>query len=310
MSLSSLINKGKEAITNVANNAAQKYNDYKEANQEFQNIINASEPLTGFMLCNNYDRTFNDYRKNKIIELIPSINRETASSIDSTLDPSIIIIMVFRATESKTNKAYWFLLTNKGIYITDIINYKIYNYEEVNNLDVILKGVMSQNVSFNNMAFNFELRDTDIERLKTILSNPEYRNNCFNDALKYLCGKEIEKQYINKYGVGITVTKDNMIVLHNGKISNDLIDKKAIQRVDVLSDNSTIMTRGINENNLLSSKQGCYELSLKIILNNGEKNIVILPKNTLNTMYARENTEYNNSIEFCKIIIEELLKRD
>ena len=31
MSLGSLLNKGKEAITNVANSAAQKYNDYKEA---------------------------------------------------------------------------------------------------------------------------------------------------------------------------------------------------------------------------------------------------------------------------------------
>ena len=50
MSLGSLINKGKEAITNVANNAAKKYNDYKAANQEFQKVIDSSVPMTGFML--------------------------------------------------------------------------------------------------------------------------------------------------------------------------------------------------------------------------------------------------------------------
>ena len=86
MSLSSLINKGKEAITNVANNAAQKYNDYKEASSEFQQIINNSTPLSGLMLCESFDRSFNSYRKNIIIKLIPSINRETAGLIDSTLN--------------------------------------------------------------------------------------------------------------------------------------------------------------------------------------------------------------------------------
>ena len=116
MSLGSLINKGKEAITNVANNAAQKYNDYKEANQEFQKVIENSTPMSGFMLSENYDRTFNSYRKNKIVELIPSINRETAKDIDKTLKGDIIILMIFRALESKTNKSYWFLLTNKGCY--------------------------------------------------------------------------------------------------------------------------------------------------------------------------------------------------
>lgn len=310
MSLSSLINKGKEAITNVANNAAQKYNDYKEASSEFQQIIENSTPLSGLMLCESFDRSFNSYRKNKIIKLIPSINRETAGLIDSTFNNSIMPFMVFRGIESKTNKMYWFLLTNAGLYITDTTNYKVYNYEEINDIRVILKGVMSQNVSFNNMAFSFEINDTDMERLKSFLTNPSDRINAINESLKYLCGKEISKQYINDYGVGITITKDNMIVLHSGNNINELLDKKSVQRVDVLSDNSTIMTRGINENKLLSSKQGCYELGLKIILPSEEKYIIVLPKNTLNTMYTRENTEYNNSIEFCKIVIEEILKRD
>lgn len=310
MSLGSLINKGKEAITNVANNAAQKYNDYKAANQEFQKVIDSSVPMTGFMLCENYDRTFNSYRKNRIVELIPSINRETAKDLDKTLNENIIVFMVFRSLESKTNKSFWFMLTNNGIYITDVINYKIYKYEEVSNLDVIVKGVMSQNVSFNNMAFNFEVTDTDMKKLEEYIRNIDARNNAINESLKYLCGKQAAKQYINDYDVGITVTTDNMIVLHEDNHVNEAINKKDITRVDVLSDNSTIMTRGVNENKILSAKQGCYTLALKIILTNGEKVITVLPMNALNSMYLREDTVYNNSIEFCKIVIEELLKRD
>ena len=149
-----------------------------------------------------------------------------------------------------------------------------------------------------------------MKRLENLINDSEYRDSLINESKQYLCGKEIERQYINDYNVGITVTKDNQIILHGDNNTSEILDKKRIQRVDVLSDNSTIMTRGINENKMLSSKQGCYTLTLRIILDDGERTITVLPMNTLNSMYLREDTIFNNSIEFCKIITEELLKRD
>lgn len=308
MSISDLINKGKEAISNIYGSAQQKYNDYKDANIAFQNLINSSEDLDGLMLCNE-SGIYNIGRQNKIKSLIPSINTEDINKIDRVIPFDETIISVTRVMEAKNKKTYFFVTTNKGIYLTDCVQYKYYNYSDINVLDIVVSGLMSQNVNFNNRAFNFELTDSAFNDLKVFLTNEVVRNEEIANAVSYLCGKEIKKQYINENNIGVTITKDNLVIVHTG-ISNEMINKKEIKRIDVLTDNTVIITRGENENKMLSSKQGCYEMTLKIILESREIILPVIPRNDLNTMYMREDTKYNNNLEFCKRIIDELLSKE
>ena len=305
MGISELFNKGKEKISDGINTAKDKYKEYSDSNAKFKELVDKSQVLDNLSSV-IVDGKEDLGRMEKIKQLGPNLSSDKIATIDKVVDRNENILMVLLSKECKTNIEYTFVLTEKKLYLINVDYYKVFEFEEIKIFEIIVKGVLSHNVNFNNMGFNIESSYENVSELINVLTNIEYRNVYLKDKLSHLCGIKLEKQLINKFGNGISIGDNNKVVLHNGS-ENHIIVKNDIERIDLLSDNSIIMTKGKMTSNFVSTKSGCYSMALKITTNKETYNIDIIPMSVMNTFYKNDNTIYQENYQFAKEVIEELL---
>ena len=306
MDISTLFNKGKEKISEGINTAKDKYKEYSDANSEFKKIVENSPVLDNLQRV-ELDEKEDLGRIEKIKQLGPNLSSDKVAIIDKVVDRNENILMVLLSKECKTNIEYSFVMTEKQLYLINNEYYRTFSFDEITKFEIVVKGLLSHNVNFNNMGFNIESSYENTSELIHLLTNSEYRSVFLKDKLSHLCGINLEKQLINRFGAGISVGDNNQVVLHNGK-DNHIIKKSDIERIDLLSDNSIVMTRGKMTSNFVSAKSGCYTMELKITTNDGIYNINIIPASVMNTFYKRDDSIYQENYEFAKEVIEELLK--
>ena len=305
MDISTLFNKGKEKISEGIDAAKDKYKEYSDANSKFKEIVEKSkvlDNLTPVIL----DEKEDPGRIEKIKQLALNLSSDKVRIIDKIVDRNENILMVLLSKECKTNIEYIFVMTEKKLYLINFDYYRTFEFDEIKVFEIVVKGLLSHNVNFNNMGFNIESSYENTSELIHLLTNKEYRDIYLKDKLSHLCGIKLEKQLINRFGTGISVGENNKVVLHTGK-ENIIIAKSDIERIDLLSDNSIVMTRGKMTSSFVSAKSGCYNMALKITTNKETYNIDIIPTSTMNTFYKRDDSVYQESYEFAKEVIEELL---
>ena len=306
MNLGNLYNKSKELISKGYNEVKGKIVDYKNASDSFNALKETCQTIecSGTTGVNNQYPT--GYRQQIIKNYANNLNNDKIDIINSFIPIEETILNVLLSKESKTNIEYWLVETNSFVYILNEKNYKKINYEETLSFEIILNGLMSQLTNFNNYAMEIEAQTENVEEFKNILLDKNYREKKYLEKSAYLCNKVPLKQLINNIGVGVTITTDNKIILH-GKESN-VIEFDDIDRIDVLSDNCVILTRGKMVKSMVSSKLNCYRMDLKVTTKNNSYILEILPPNTFGTLYKKEDSDYINSFEFCKAIISMLLQ--
>ena len=305
MGISELFNKGKEKLSDGINNAKDKYKEYSDANAKFKEIVENSQVLDNLTKVTLNSKE-DPGRMEKIKQLGPNLSSDKVRIIDNLVDRNENILLVLLAKESKTGTEYTFVMTEKKLYLINVDYYRTFEFNEIKVFEIVVKGLLSHNVNFNNMGFNIEASYETTSELINVLTNAEYRNIYLKDKLSHLCGINLEKQLINKFGAGISVGENNKVVLHNGK-DNHIIVKSDIERIDLLSDNSIIMTRGKMTSNFVSTKNGCYNMALKITTNNETYTIDIIPTSVMNSFYKSDDTVYQENYEFAKEVINELL---
>lgn len=307
MNLGSLYNKSKELISKGYNDVKDKIVEYKNSSDAFNALKNSCDIIECVDNTNVNNQYPTSYRARIIKDYANNLNNEKIDTINSFIPIEETILNVLLSKESKTNTEYWLVETNSAIYILNNERYKKIGYETPLTFEVILAGLMSQLTNFNNIAMEIEAPIEKVEEFKKILVDKNYREQVYLEKSAYLCNKVPLKQLINSIGVGVTITTDNKIVLH-GK-ENKVVEFDEIDRIDVLSDNCVILTRGKMVKSMVSAKLNCYRMDLKITTTNNNVYILeVLPPNTFGTLYKREDSDYIDAFEFCKAIISLILQ--
>lgn len=307
MNLGNIYNKSKELISKGYNEVKGKIVDYKNASDAFNTLKKTCKTIEcdGTTSVNNQYPT--SYRNQIIKNFANNLSKDKINIINSFIPIEETILNVLLAKESKTNIEYWLVETNSFVYVLNEKNYKKINYDESLVFEIILNGLMSQLANFNNYAMEIEAQLESVQEFKNILLDKNYREKIYLEKSAYLCNKVPLKQLINNNGVGVTITTDNKVILH-GKEST-VIDFSDVDRIDVLSDNCVILTRGKMVKSMVSSKLNCYRMDLKVTTTTNNTYLLeVLPPNSFGTLYKKEDSDYINSFEFCKAIISLILQ--
>lgn len=300
MNFKELFNKGKEMVVNGVATASKKVNDYKDAKLAYNDLAKKSVRIDGFSENVPRNKYLTEGRQRRLLNLCLSLNDYELAAIDGFIPIEETIIEAATIKEEVSSITYWFILTDKQIYLMTKDKYKLINYEDVKIFDIIVKDLLSTGVNFNNMAFTVEVDGTHTEKIRNILLNKDTRDQAISDTTKYLCGVIPKEQYINKYGTGITIS-DSGLVLHDRYEVNKLVQKNDIKTNQLILDTTVVSITGEANQSLLGVKHDCRKMDVKVTFNDGTEFVLeVLPTNTFNTSLNEYDENYIKSMDFAK----------
>ena len=303
-----LLDKGKKFVTENAQKLKEKKEEHDEAMKVFNALIDKKNKLemTDQICVNNAH--VQDFNIEKILKMASSsINQDRAKTLAQLVPIEETIIDVAYLKEETTGKYYYFILTNKYVYITDLAYYKKMEYTDITKCEVVVNNVLSKGLNINDIAFSIEGAFDEGDNFTNTLFNAEYRLKKLNENNSYLNGVVPSFQLINKYNAGITIDTNNNIVLHGGN-SNQTLKLDDIEYIKLILDGTVVYLRGINTTPLTTTKPSCYEMSLNFVTKTGEYNITILPRNAMNQVVNAQDSIYIENFEFGKKIINKVIE--
>lgn len=306
MSFNSIFNKGVDFLNKSANNIKDKAIEKKSQIDEFNLLITRSEHLSDLFHYEARNSSPSIGREQKILSLGITVNVPKAKLINGLIPVEETICNIKTAKESKTEIEYWFIITNKKLWILNEKEYTIREFEDIKTCEIVNNSVMSQYVNFNGNAFQFDGTQSDISKFCEILTDTSIRDSIINTNTEYLCGVTPKTQFLNKYLTGMTIGVDESIVFHNG-INNKKVTKDEIDHLELLMDNTLVMTKCKRDfQNIVSSLSECRKMTLKVVLHSEIFLIDILPQNIMGTLVKREDSLYQENYNFAVEIMNKL----
>ncbi len=306
MAFKDLLNKGMDLISKGAETAKKAAEDKKNAIHEFDLLKTKSDhigPMNTYVVNNNDPQVG---RETMILNACLTINVDNSRIINKLIPIDETIVDVKTGKEAKTEIQYAFAMTDKRLWVLNQKEYITYEFDNIKNFEMVNKGLMSQGVKFNDMAFVLDGTEKDVETFINNVFNPDIRLEAITRKIKYLCGITPAEQLLNANIHGITISKDNKIVLHNG-VDNKLVEITDIDVVQLLINDSVVISRGRTDSgNIMSSPMEARKMSIKFVLKMGDFTVDILEQNMMNTTYRREEATYINNYEFAKKIIDKI----
>ena len=300
-----LINKGANAVKDAAK---EKY----AAHQEFNLLITRSDHLTDLKPNEVHNQTPSIGKEQIILNKCLTINVGNSKVINNLIPLEETIVDVKTAKEAKTEFQYYFIITDKCLWVANEKEYKTYNFSDIKNCEIVDKSIMSQYVKFDDNAFVFDGSEGEVQKFCRILTEESFRNIEIAEAVKYLCGVKPIEQYLNIYITGMTIGENGQIAFHNGKAGNKLMNVSDIEYVQLLMDNTVVMTKGKPDmQSMISAMYDCRKMSIKIVAKSENYMFDVMPQNLMGTLVKKEDTTYLTNYNFAKEIInriEELLK--
>jgi len=293
-----MISKGTE---NVKNAAIEK----KNAMNEFSILKTRSThigPMKPYII-NNPDPGLG--KETQILNIGITISLENVRLLNNLLPIDETILDIKNTKEAVSEIEYVFAITDKRLWVYNKKEYMIYEFGTVENFEIINKGVLSQGVKFNNNAFVIDGTEADVTKFINTMMDHNFRDTVIKTRTDYLCGVTPIKQYTNAIETGITISTDGHIVLHNGD-QNYLIKPSEITMVQLLINDSVVLTKGLKENNsIVSNPMEARKMSIKVTLNNmSEYTIETMKQNTMSTAYKREDSTYIDNYNFTKNVVD------
>ena len=309
MNFNNLFSKSKDLLNKGVNSVKNAVNEKKETMHEFDLLITKSDHLPNLKPYEALNPIPSKGREQLILAVCLTMNVEKAKLVNSLLPVSESIIDIEIATESKTQMEYWFIITNNKLWIANRKEYKTVEFNKLSICQIVSKGLMTQSVNFNQNAFVFEGGETEIRKFCATLMNAETRDAEIAIKTGYLCGVTPKEQYLNIYMTGITIGTNNEIVLHNGKVKNQKVALEDIEYMQLMMDNSVVMTKGKKDmQSMISAQNDCHKMTLKVVLKTENFLIEVMPPNVMNTLVKKEDSLYQTSYAFAKNIIDILEK--
>ena len=287
MGFNDLFNKGLNILGKGASSLKDAAISKKDALQEFSILKTRSNHLSDLKPFEVHNSNPSIGKEQLILSSCLTINVAKAKIINSLIPLEETVVNIKTARESITEMHYIFIITDQKLWIANEKEYKIYNFDAVTKCEIVNKGIMSQSVNFNDNAFVLDGTENDINKFCKTLTEVDYRNQEIITATNYLCGIKPVKQLLNLYLTGITLGENGKVVLHNGKQINRLVDLKDIHYVQLLMDNTVVLTKGKETQSMVSAQLDCRKMSIKVVLTNDNFLIDVMPQSMMNTLIKK-----------------------
>lgn len=296
----------KELINNVSNKITDKVNTIKEENNYYKELLENTSTINNLFPIPNINIEIPIHKAATITTESPDINENKAKNISKLIPIDETYLTIIYSKEIKTNKEYYLIPTNKYLWIITETTYGIYNYQNLT-CKIIKKNLMSKTILLNNILLESSGSDTKINSFISILTNNEYREKIIKEKTNYLCGIIPIYQKINTIYSGLSIDNNSNIVFHT-KDNNIKCNIRDISYYEILLDNSVAFSNKNNSTNKLTTYQNaCSTITFRVTLKNNQTIIIpILEPNTFNTKYQRNDSTFQNNINFAYELINKL----
>ena len=296
-------------INKLLNDASSKINKFVEEQKNINEIVDNSKTFELDKEINTDKENITMYRPYEYLEMCPYFNLNYAKIVDLLVPLFETVLKIVDIVQKKDRQEYLMILTEKRIIIMDRDKYLEYNYDDIKHFSLIKKGLMSQLINLNDIILDMNVNYEEAKEVYHIMSNSEFRNSVLKKMTTYLCGITPVYQILNKYGSGISMDKDNMIVFHDKKKNNYLCKYDDIINYEIVEDSTVVLEKYRKEQStaLKNNKSECYKIIIRITFKDNKTfEMEILPPTTFNTAYKHVDSVYKDSYNFAKEIIDKL----
>ena len=289
----------KKLLTQVQN----KYKEKLEENEKYKELLNKVNTLPKFY---NHSHSLNNkltISYKLLMDICPDLNENDAIILRKVIPIDELILSCVYANECKTNVKFYFVATTKYLWLINTEGYLKYNYQDLT-IEVIKNSMLSKTILLSNMLFNINGTNEMLLAFVKLFQDSNYREDEINKKLEILCDTIPRIFYLNDLGAGISIGTNNEIVFHT-KTFHYKYNIKDINNYELLLDNTVIEEKkSMHRNRITANKNSCYEMTIRITIDNNTFLIPILEKNDFSTLYSSTSKEFRENIEFASNIID------
>ena len=289
----------KQLLTQVQN----KYKEKLEENEKYKELLNKANTLPKFYSDSHPLNNKLTISYKLLMDICPDLNENDAIILRKTIPIDELILSCVYANECKTNVKFYFVATTKYLWLINTEGYLKYNYQDLT-IEVIKNSMLSKTILLSNMLFNINGTNEMLLAFVKLFQDSNYREDEINKKLEILCDTIPRIFYLNDLGAGISIGTNNEIVFHT-KTFHYKYNIKDINNYELLLDNTVIEEKkSMHRNRITANKNSCYEMTIRITIDNNTFLIPILEKNDFSTLYSSTSKEFRENIEFASNIID------
>ena len=289
----------KQLLTQVQN----KYKEKLEENEKYKELLNKVNTLPKFYSDSHPLNNKLTISYKLLMDICPDLNENDAIILRKTIPIDELILSCVYANECKTNVNFYFVATTKYLWLINTEGYHKYNYQDLT-IEVIKNSMLSKTILLSNMLFNINGTNEMLLAFVKLFQDSNYREDEINKKLEILCDTIPRIFYLNDLGAGISIGTNNEIVFHT-KTFHYKYNIKDINNYELLLDNTVIEEKkSMHRNRITANKNSCYEMTIRITIDNNTFLIPILEKNDFSTLYSSTSKEFRENIEFASNIID------
>ena len=289
----------KQLLTQVQN----KYKEKLEENEKYKELLNKANTLPKFYNHSHSENNKLTISYKLLMDICPDLNENDAIILRKTIPIDELILSCVYANECKTNVKFYFVATTKYLWLVNTEGYLKYNYQDLT-IEVIKNSMLSKTILLSNMLFNINGTNEMLLAFVKLFQDSNYREDEINKKLEILCDTIPRIFYLNDLGAGISIGTNNEIVFHT-KTFHYKYNIKDINNYELLLDNTVIEEKkSMHRNRITANKNSCYEMTIRITIDNNTFLIPILEKNDFSTLYSSTSKEFRENIEFASNIID------
>ena len=289
----------KQLLTQVQN----KYKEKLEENEKYKELLNKANTLPKFYNHSHSENNKLTISYKLLMDICPDLNENDAIILRKTIPIDELILSCVYANECKTNVKFYFVATTKYLWLINTEGYLKYNYQDLT-IEVIKNSMLSKTILLSNMLFNINGTNEMLLAFVKLFQDSNYREDEINKKLEILCDTIPRIFYLNDLGAGISIGTNNEIVFHT-KTFHYKYNIKDINNYELLLDNTVIEEKkSMHRNRITANKNSCYEMTIRITIDNNTFLIPILEKNDFSTLYSSTSKEFRENIEFASNIID------
>lgn len=293
-------------LEKLTNSIKNKINTIKEENINYKQLLKTTTIFSNFLPITKNNQEISEHLIYYINSTCPDINITKATLISNLIPIEETYLDVYYVKEILTNKEYFIIPTNLKIWIINKEGYKILDPNKIQ-ISIIKNNIMSKSILLNNILLEINGTNEKINKFINIITNPQERQNIILEQTKYLCGIIPIYQKINHINSGISIDKENNIVIHT-KETNVKCNIKEIINYELLLDNQLYYSKSNQTKTTITNFfTSCYKITIRITLQNNIQILMpILEQNNFGTKYQSHDTIFKTNINFAITIIKKL----
>lgn len=284
------------------NGAMDKYKQMQEEDSRYQILLNKVFTLPKFYSFSPINKKELTVSYKPLMAMCADLNESDAVRVRGVIPIDEVAFICLYATECKTGLKFYFVATTKYLWLINVSGFLKYRYQDLNG-EVIKNGLMSKVLLISNMLFNVSGVSDNILSFVKLLQDIDYREEEIRKNLDMFCGISPVVFYLNDISSGISVGRNHEIVFHtrNNHYKCNICD---IKNYELLLDDMVVREKKSNRRSrLTANKNSCYEMVLRVSVNDRILLVPILEKSTFTSLYSSTSVEFMENKAFADKLV-------